>query len=185
MMLMMTMRQPSCWSDVEYYQSDPTLADQWKTLHPLWRSPGWNNMWSVIQRKVKVFQAFFTLSISGLFVHKAGLGPLYQPITWKPKTVPAHHMKTENCTSPTLKTENCTSTSLRNWKHESTQSPTFPPLSPTGWPYLKKWCWIFSHSRIGHWRTFPASQALCQGRPWQSGGCSQICSWLEAPWFFI
>ena len=24
-----------------------------------------------------------TFNISGLFVHRAGLGPLYQPITWK------------------------------------------------------------------------------------------------------
>ena len=42
------------------------------------------------------FQAFFTLSISGLFVHKAGLGPLYQPITLKLKTVPAHHFEIGN-----------------------------------------------------------------------------------------
>ena len=35
--------------------------------------------------KQKVFSSFenFTFSISGLFVHKAGLGPLYQPITWQ------------------------------------------------------------------------------------------------------
>ena len=30
-----------------------------------------------------LLKACLTLSISGLFVHKAGLGPLYQPITWQ------------------------------------------------------------------------------------------------------
>ena len=90
--------KPSCWWDEEYCPSDPTLVGRWKTLHPLWRSPEcisnddklfWPNIlcyWAIIEFQLfSVEESFpyFTLSISGLFVHKAGLGPLYQPITWQ------------------------------------------------------------------------------------------------------
>ena len=33
-------------------------------------------------QQIEIF-LMITFNISGLFVHRAGLGPLYQPITWK------------------------------------------------------------------------------------------------------